>query len=109
MTVAVSVPADCGVNVMTLVQLAPAARGLVQFVFARLKELAPPPVIVVEPVKVTLADVEFLIVIVCVAALDPIVVEGKVSDPGVIVRPVLALAPVPVRETVCGEFEAEVV
>lgn len=85
---------------MTFVQLAPAARGLEQFVFALLYELAPLPVIVVLLVKVTAAEVEFLIVIVCVAALDPTVVEPNVMDPGVIVNPVLAPAPVPVNVTV---------
>lgn len=96
-------------KVITFVQLAPAGSGLVQLVFARLKELAPAPVIVVPPVKVTEADVEFLSVIVCVAALLPTVVDGNVIEPGVMVSPVLALVPVPVSETVCGEFEAEVV
>jgi hypothetical protein len=92
---------------MTLVQLAPAASGLVQLVLARLKELAPPPVMVVEAVKVTEAEVLFFSVMVCVAALVPTVVEGNVMEPGVMVSPVFALAPVPVNVTVCAEDDAE--
>jgi hypothetical protein len=66
-------------------------------------------VIVVVAVNVTADDVLFLSVIACVAALDPTFVEANVNDPGVMVSPVLALAPVPVSDTVCGEFEADVV
>jgi hypothetical protein len=102
-TVAASAPADCGVNVITFMQLAPAASGLTQFVFILLKELAPAPVIVVVPVKVTAADVLFVSVIVCVAALVPTVVEAKLSVPGVIVSP----APVPLSATVCAADDAE--
>jgi hypothetical protein len=92
---------------MTFVQLAPAARGLAQFVFIRLNELAFGPVMVVVAVKVTAAEVLFLIVIVCVAALVPTVVDGNVNEPGVIVSPVLALAPVPLNATVCAVEDAE--
>jgi hypothetical protein len=105
-TVAVRLPADCGVKVMVLVQLAPAARvPQVDAVFAN--ELAPAPVMVVEPVKVTADDVLFVRVMTCVAALDPTVVEAKVSEDGVIVNPVLALAPVPDKATVWPVVDAE--
>ncbi len=100
---AVSVPADAGVNVMVFVQLAPAVSGLghVDAVFA--KELAPEPVIVVEAVNETEDEVLFLRVITWVAADVPTVVEGNVSEDGVMVRPVVPLVPVPDSATVCGE------
>lgn len=88
-------------------QLTPGASGLLQFVFIRLYELAPDPVMVVVPVKVIDDDVLFFNVITCVAALDPTVVEANVIDPGVMVSPVLALAPVPVNATVWAEDDAE--
>jgi hypothetical protein len=88
-------------------QLAPAAKGLAQFVFILLKELAFAPVIVVVAVNVTAAEVLFVSVIVCVAALDPTAVEGNVSEPGVIVNPVDALAPVPLSVTACAALDAE--
>jgi hypothetical protein len=97
----------CGVKVMTFVQLAPAARGLAQLVFILVKEFAFVPVIVVVAVNVTAADVLFLRVIVWLGALVPIAVEAKVSEPGVMVSPELALAPVPVNVTVCAEDDAE--
>jgi hypothetical protein len=99
-TVAVSVPADAGVKVMVLVQLAPAASGLTQVEADLVKELAPEPVMVVEAVKLTADAVPFLRVMTWVAADVPTVVDGKVSEDGVIVRPVEALAPVPDRATV---------
>ena len=106
MTVAVNAPAEAGVNVIVLVQLAPAAS--VPHVLAVLaNELAPVPVIVVYAVKLTAADVLFFNVITCVAALVPTIVDGNVSEVGVIVRPALALAPVPDSATVCGVEEAE--
>jgi hypothetical protein len=92
---------------MTFVQLAPAARGLAQFVFIRLNELAFVPVMVVVAVKVTAAEVLLVIVIVCVPALVPTAVDGKLSDPGVIVSPALAPAPVPDNATVCAVEDAE--
>jgi len=88
-----------------LVQLAPGASG--PHVLAVLaNELAFAPVMVVAAVKLTAADVLFVSVITCVAAAVPTGVEGNVKD-GVIVRPVLALVPVPVRLTVCGVVEPE--
>jgi hypothetical protein len=88
-------------------QLAPAASGLAQFVFILLNELAPAPVIVVVAVNVTAAVVLFVSVIVCVAALDPTAVEGNINEPGVIVKPELALVPVPPSATVCADVAAE--
>ena len=99
-TVAVSVPAEAGVKVMVLVQLAPAARGLLQVEADLVNELAPEPVMVVDAVKLTAAEVLFFNVITCVAADVPTVVDANVSDDGVIVSPVLALAPVPYNDTV---------
>jgi len=90
-----------------LVQLDPAGRGLVQVVAVLANELAPVPVMVVVAVKVTAAEVEFFSVITCVAALVPTAVDGNVKEDGVIVRPVLAAAPVPERATVCAVLEAE--
>ena len=106
-TVAVSVPAEAGVNVMVFVQLAPAASGLLQVEADLVNELAPEPVMVVDAVKLTAAEVAFFNVITCVAALFPTVVEANVSEDGVIVSPVLALAPVPDNATVCFVVEAE--
>jgi hypothetical protein len=102
-TVAVSVPAEAGVNVIVLVQLAPAASGLEQVDAVFAKELAPEPVIVVDAVKETAEEVLFFNVIVCDAAAIPTVVEGKVREDGVMVKPVLAATPVPLRLTVCGD------
>ena len=90
-----------------MVQLAPAASGLGQVVADLVNELALAPVMVVAAVNETAAEVLFVNVITCVAAAVPTVVEGNVSEPGVIVRPVLALAPVPDNATVCGVAEAE--
>jgi hypothetical protein len=105
--VAARAPADCGVKVMVLVQLAPAGSGFEQVDAVLANELAPEPVIVVEAVKLTAADVLFFKVMICVAALDPTVVEGKVSEDGVIVNPVLMPAPVPYSATVWPVVEAE--
>jgi hypothetical protein len=92
---------------MVLVQLAPGASVAGQVESPLVKELAPAPVMVVAAVKVELAEVLFLSVITCVAAEVPTVVDANVIEDGVIVRPVLALAPVPVRVTVCAVLEAE--
>jgi hypothetical protein len=107
-TVAESVPAVVGVKVMVLVQVAPAASGLVHVEADLLKELAPEPMMVVEAVKLTAAEVLFLRVMTCVAALVPTAVDGNVSEDGVMVNPVMALAPVPDSATVCGVDEAVV-
>jgi hypothetical protein len=88
---------------MVLVQLAPAASGLGQVDADLANELAAEPVIVVEAVKLTADDVLFVRVMTWVAADVPTVVEAKVSEDGVIVRPVLAFPPVPEMFTVCGE------
>ncbi len=101
--VAVNVPAEAGVNVKVLVQLAPAASGLEQVDAVLENELAPDPVMVVDAVKVTAADVLFLSVTTCAAAVDPTAVDGNVRDDGVMVRPVLALVPVPDSATSCGD------
>ncbi len=103
---AVRVPAAAGVKVMVLVQVAPAGRGLEQVEADLVKELAPEPVMVVEAVKLTAEEVLFLRVMSCVAADVPTVVDGKVRLEGVIVRPTLALVPVPLRLTVCGDPSA---
>jgi hypothetical protein len=50
--VAVNVPEVVGLKTTELVQLAPAARGLAQFTFVRVNEVAPLPVTVVDAVKV---------------------------------------------------------
>ena len=89
-----------------MVQLAPAA-SVPQVLAVLANELAPVPVMVVAAVKVTEAEVLFLSVMTCVAADVPTVVDANVSEDGVIVRPVLALAPVPDRATVCGDVEPE--
>ena len=91
---------------MVFVQLAPAA-SVPQVLAVLANELAPVPVMVVAAVKVTEAEVLFLSVMTCVAADVPTVVEANVREDGVIVRPVLALAPVPNRDTVCPVEEAE--
>lgn len=92
-----------------MVQLAPAASGLAQFVFILVNEFAFVPVTVVVAVNVTAAEVLFVRVIVCDGALVPIAVLANVSDPGLMVSPELAPAPVPVSVTVCGVEEADVV
>ncbi len=92
---------------IVFVQLDPAGSGLVQVEADLVKELAPEPVMVVEAVKLTAADVLFLRVITCVAADVPTVVDGNVSEDGVMVRPELAPAPVPNKDTVCGVDDAE--
>ena len=80
---------------------------MTQVSFAIENEVAPVPVMAVAAVKVTDAPVEFVKVITWVAALTPTVVDGNVKEDGVIVRPVLALAPVPDNATVCGVVDAE--
>lgn len=67
-----------------MVQLAPAASGLLQVEADLAKEDAPEPVMVVEAVKLTDVVPVFLIVTSWVAALVPTVVDGKVRLVGVI-------------------------
>ena len=62
-TVAASAPVVVGLNVMVLVQLAPAASGLGQVVADLVNELAFVPVIVVAAVNETEAEVLFVNVI----------------------------------------------
>ena len=99
-------PTAVGLNSTEMVQLAEAARDVVQVVADFTYEDAPVPVNPIVP-SVTAETLVFFTVTTCAAVVEPTVVEANVSDDGVIVRPVLALAPVPDRATVCGVEEAE--
>ena len=99
---AVRAPAAVGLNSTDIVQLAAAARDVVQ-VFAEMrKELALVPVKVSE-VRARAAVPEFLMVTTWAAVIDPTVVEAKVRVVGVSVTAGVAAAPVPDRVTTCGE------
>jgi hypothetical protein len=105
--VALNVPAAVGVKVNVFVQLAPTASGFAQVEAVLENELAPVPVMVVVAVKVSGEAVLFLSVMTCAVADVPTVVEGNVSEFGVMVTPVVPPVPVPLRITVCGVVEAE--
>jgi hypothetical protein len=93
------VPEVVGLKTTLLVQLAPAARGLAQFTFVLLNEVAPGPVMVVVAVKV-MGVVPVLVRVMAWAAVDvPTGVEAKVREPGVIERVGPELVPVPERLT----------
>lgn len=94
-----------GLKTTELVQLAPAANGLAQFTFVRMKEVAPLPVMVVVAVKVIGVVPVLVRVMICAAVVVPTGVVAKVSDPGVMER-ALALPPIPVTLTVWRVVEA---
>ena len=103
MTGAVKAPVDVGLNSKVLVQLAPAARGLVQVDADLVKELAPLPVMVVDAVKETALVPVLVSVTTWTAAVEPTAVAGKVRL--VVERESVGteLPPVPLRATVFGE------
>ena len=92
-----------GLNSMEFVQLAPAARGLVQVDADLIKELAPVPVMVVAAVKETATVPVLVRVIVCTAEVEPTVVAGNVRLVAERERVGVEVPPVPLRATVFGE------
>ena len=102
MTTAAKAPVVVGLNSKEFVQLAPAAKGLVQVVADLVKELAPLPVMVVDAVKETAIVPVFLSVTTCTAEVEPTAVDGKVRL--LVERERVGIElPVPLRATVFGE------
>ena len=100
---AVSAPAAAGLNSTEIVQLALAASELPHVVADFTNELALVPVIVSD-VSVSAAVPEFFNVTTCAAVVAPTVVEAKVRLVGdSVTAGAVALVPVPVSFTLCGE------
>lgn len=106
-SVAVRVPVAVGLNTTLAEQFAFAPR-LVPHVLPLMAK-SPALVPLIATLLIVIAElVPLLRVAVCAALVEPTAVAGNASDAGeAVTLPLLELAPVPERATVCGLFVAE--